>query len=64
MREYVVHEIIRRSLITDKDREIVSGKVRLTYTEMHSRILKLANSLKSIGITRGTVVGVLDVNTH
>lgn len=64
MREYVVHEVIRRSLITDKEKEIVSGGVRLTYPDMYVRILRLASSLKSLGIKKGTVVGVLDVNTH
>ena len=64
MREYVVHEVIRRTLITDGDQEIVSGKTRLTYARLYGRILRLANSLRDLGIGKGTVVGVLDVNTH
>ncbi len=64
MREYVVHEVIRRTLITDPEQEVVSGKTRLTYAQLYGRVLRLANSLKEIGIGEGTVVGVLDVNTN
>jgi len=64
MKEYVVHEIIRRTLITHPDQIIVSKNTRLTYESFYGRVLKLANSLKEIGIKHGTVVGVLDVNTH
>ena len=64
MREYIVHEVMRRTLITDGDKEVVSGNTRLTYSELYLRVLRLANSLKELGVKEGTVVGVLDVNTH
>ena len=64
MRQYIVHDVIRRTLVTNPDQVIVSGKTRLTYAEFYGRVLKLANSLKSLGIKAGTTVGVLDVNTH
>ncbi len=64
MRELVVHELIRHSLLSHADQEIVSGPVRLTYAAFYERVLRLADGLKKMGVGRGTVVGVLDVNTH
>ncbi len=64
MRQYVVHEVIRRTLITNPDQLVVSGNTHLTYAELYGRVLRLANSLKELGIGAGTMVGVLDVNTH
>ncbi len=64
MKNYVVHQLLYNALITHPDQEIVSGKHRFTYTEFYHRVLRLANSLKILGIKKGTVVGVLDVNTH
>ena len=64
MRQYVVHEVIRRTLITNPEQLVVSGNTRLTYAQLYDRVLRLANSLKRLGIGAGTVVGVLDVNTH
>jgi fatty-acyl-CoA synthase len=64
MREYIVHEIIRRTLITNPDQLVVSGSTRLTYSQMYGRVLRLANSMKRLGIGPGVTVGVLDANTH
>jgi len=64
MRQYVVHEVIRRTLITNPEQVIVSGDTRLTYAALYGRVLRLANSLQDLGIGPGTVVGVLDVNTN
>jgi fatty-acyl-CoA synthase len=64
MNAYVVHQIVGRTLTTHPDQIIVSGSTRLTYREFYQRVLKIANSLKKLGIKKGTVVGVLDVNTH
>ncbi len=64
MRQYIVHEVIRRTLITNPDQVVVSGNTRLTYGELYGRVLRLANSLKRLGIRAGMTVGVLDVNTH
>lgn len=64
MREYIVHEVIRRTLITNPDQMVVSGSTRLTYGQMYARVLRLANSLKRLGIGPGVTVGVLDANTH
>ncbi len=64
MRELVVHEIIRHTLNNRPRSEIVSGEVRLTYEAFYARSLRLANSLKRLGIGKGSVVGVMDVNSH
>ncbi len=64
MRNYIVHEVIRRTLITNPDQWVVSGSTRLTYAQMYGRVLRLANSLKRLGIGPGVTVGVLDANTH
>ncbi|NOY77807.1 MAG: long-chain fatty acid--CoA ligase [Calditrichaeota bacterium] len=64
MKEYVVHQIIGRSLTTHPDQTIVSGNTRLTYEKFYLRVLRIASSLKKLGIGKGTVVGVLDVNTN
>jgi len=64
MKNYVVHQLLHHALITHPDQEIVSGNHRFTYLEFYHRVLKLANSLKELGIKKGSVVGVLYVNTH
>ena len=64
MKNYVVHQLLQTTLIEHPDQEIVSGKHRFTYAQFYHRILKLANSLKTLDIKKGTVVGVLDVNSH
>lgn len=64
MRSLVVHQMLERTVQIAGKKEIVSGKIRLTYEEFYERVIRLANSLKKLGITKGTVVGVLDVNTH
>ena len=64
MKNFVVHQLLEHALITHPEQEIVSGNHRLTYREFHTRVLRMANSLKTLGVKKGTVVGVLDVNSH
>lgn len=64
MRNYVVHEVIRRTLMTNPEQLVVSGKVRFSYSAIYGRVLRLANSLRRLGIGHGTTVGVLDANSH
>ncbi|MEM3786134.1 MAG: AMP-binding protein [Nitrososphaeria archaeon] len=65
MKEYVVHQIINRTLVTHRNQFIVSRNQRYTVEDFYKRVLRLANSLKKeIGIKKGTVVGVIDTNTH
>lgn len=64
MRQLVIHEILQDAAQLFPKREIVSGDVRLTYADMYERVLRLANRLDQMGVKPGTVVGVLDVNTH
>lgn len=64
MKRLIVHEILNHTVENHPDNEVVSGSFRFTYREMYDRILRLANRLEKLGIGHGTVVGVLDVNTH
>jgi len=64
MKALVVHELLGRTTSLFGNREIVSGSVRLTYQSFYERVCRLASSLKRIGVKKGTVVGVLDANTH
>ncbi len=64
MRELVAHQILWRTATESPDVEVVSPPRRFTYAELHDRSVRLANGLRGLGIGRGSVVGVLDVNTH
>lgn len=64
MRELVVHEVLQNGLHHGPRAEIVYGGRRLTYEELYGRVLRLAQSLKKQGVGRGTVLGVMDVNSH
>ncbi len=63
MKSLVVHEILERTVKVFPYREIVSGETRLNYEKFYERVARLAVSLKSWH-KKGTVVGVLDINTH
>lgn len=64
MKKFVVHQVLNHALILHPEQTIVSEGKTFTYREFYSRVLKLANSLKKRGVKKGTVIGVLEVNTH
>jgi len=64
MKQLVVHQILQRTIATHADQLIVSGDSRLTYLEFYKRVLRLASSLQDLGVGKGTVIGMLEVNTH
>jgi len=64
MKELVVHQILKRTIATHGDQLIVSGEKSFTYLDFYKRTLRLANSLKKLGVEKGSVIGVLEVNTH
>jgi fatty-acyl-CoA synthase len=64
MRELVAHQILWRAAREAPGVEIVSPPRRFTYADLQERSMRLANGLRRRGIGRGSVVGVLDVNTH
>jgi len=64
MKELVVHQVLERTVATRGREEIVSGSTRLTYEELRRRVMRLAWSLHKLGLRKGSVIGVLDVNTH
>lgn len=64
MRKLVVHEVIRHTLNNRPGEQIVYAGRRFTYREFYGRVLRLADSLRGLGIGRGVPVAVLDVNSH
>ncbi|MCL6452038.1 MAG: AMP-binding protein [Alicyclobacillus sp.] len=64
MRHGLIPELLADAAWQSGDVEVVSGQVRYTYAEAWERVVRLARSMKQIGIHKGTVVGVLDVNSH
>ncbi|HTE85080.1 MAG TPA: long-chain-fatty-acid--CoA ligase [Dehalococcoidia bacterium] len=43
---------------------IVSGGTRLTYVELADRVSRLASALRGLGVSRGSKVAAMGVNTH
>ena len=64
MHKWVVHEVLADAAYQYPLVEVVSGGHRYTYAQEYERVLRLANSLQKLGIAQGTVVGVMDVNSH
>lgn len=60
---FTVHYVIRRASLLCPDTEVVTENTRLKYSDVYGRIISLANSLLSLGIHKGTVIGVADWNT-
>ncbi|MEM0287535.1 MAG: long-chain-fatty-acid--CoA ligase [Nitrososphaerota archaeon] len=59
-----INRILTRTLYRKSPSQIVYGKTRYTWLEFHDRITKLASSLESIGVKKGTKVGVIDFDTN
>ncbi len=64
MKTFVVHQLLYHAIITHPDQVIVSDGKQFTYRQFYTRVIKLANGLKNNGVKKGTVIGVLDVNSH
>ncbi len=64
MKKFVVHQLLHHAIITHPEQVIVSDGKVFTYKQFYTRVLKLANSLSKQGVKKGTVIGVLDVNSH
>jgi len=64
MKNFVVHQLLYHAVITHPEQVIVSGGKQFTFKQFYTRVTKLADSLSNKGVKKGTVVGVLDVNTH
>ena len=60
---FTVHHVIRRAATLCPDVEVVWGNSGLGYGNVYRRVISLANSLLSLGIRKGTVIGVVDWNT-
>lgn len=64
MRKWVIHELLEDAARKYPNAEVVSGRSRYTYAQEWERVVHLAHGLQSLGVKKGTVVGVLDVNSH
>lgn len=64
MTPITVHEILADAAYRHPLTPIISGETRLTYSSLYERTVQMAESLTRLGIARGTVVGVRDVNSH
>ena len=63
MRALVVHEVLPAAAEHGVGGEVVDGSRRVSYADVYRRALRLADSLKRLGVGRGTVLGVMDVNS-
>ncbi len=64
MRKWVVHEVLADAAYQYGSIPVISGARRLTYAAVYERSVRLANKMEQLGIGPGTVVGVMDVNSH
>jgi len=64
MKNFVVHQLLYHAIINHPGQVIVSDGKQFTFQQFYTRVVKLANSLSHKGVKKGTVIGVLDVNTH
>ncbi len=64
MKKFVVHQLLHHAVITHPEQVIVSDGKQFTFGQFYTRVVKLADSLRKQGIKKGTVIGVLDVNSH
>ncbi|WP_069807573.1 AMP-binding protein [Vulcanisaeta thermophila] len=60
---FTVHNVIRRAAILCPEVEVVWEGNKYNYGEIYRRVISLANSLLSLGIYKGTVIGLVDWNT-
>ncbi|PWI58721.1 AMP-binding protein [Sulfoacidibacillus thermotolerans] len=64
MRKGLIHEILADAAWNFPHVEIVSGNIRSTYAKEWERVLQVAAGLHQLGVSKGTVIGVLDVNSY
>jgi fatty-acyl-CoA synthase len=61
----LIKNLLSTPLIYSPDNEIVYRDLsRYTYRTLYSRICRLANALKKLGVKEGHTVGVMDVDSH
>jgi len=62
---FTVFSLLKRAVTMAPDKEIVDPfrNVRQSYKETYERIIGISNSMLSIGISKGSIIGVADYNT-
>ena len=60
----LIRHLLTTPLATTPDQLIVSGRHRLTYRQLEDRIRRLAGVLDRFGVDQGTVVAVMDWDSH
>jgi len=64
MHKGIIPELLADAAYQHGSVPVVSGHQTFTYHQLYERVVRLANRLVRLGMTPGTVVGVLDVNSH
>ncbi|WP_051351120.1 AMP-binding protein, partial [Sulfobacillus thermosulfidooxidans] len=64
MNKLLVHEILTDAAYQWGSIPVLGPQHSYTYEQIYERVLRLANKLEQLGVGRGTVVGVIDVNSH
>ncbi|MEM0117821.1 MAG: long-chain fatty acid--CoA ligase [Conexivisphaerales archaeon] len=59
-----INSLLARTVYRKPRTEIVYGDKRYSWLQFYERVRKLASSLESLGVKKGTRVGVLDFDTH
>ena len=61
----MISHLLRTPLANTPDQLIIHGDVlRYSYRQFRSRLGRLANALRKLGVGQGGVVGVLDLDSH
>ena len=64
MHKPVIHELLQDAAYQHESRRVISGSHVYTYGAIYTRVVRLAERLTRLGIGPGTVIGVMDVNSH
>jgi fatty-acyl-CoA synthase len=63
--QLLLKRILQQGVSWAPDQEIIyRDQVRQTYTTMYQRVLRLAGALRSLGVKKGTRVGVIEWDSH
>jgi fatty-acyl-CoA synthase len=63
--QLLIKRILEHGVAWAPDQEIVyRDQVRLTYTEMYDRVLRLSSALQKLGVRKGTKIGVIEWDSY
>ncbi|MEM3857123.1 MAG: AMP-binding protein, partial [Thermoprotei archaeon] len=62
--ELTISSILKQTLHRRCEKQIVYGEKRYSWLQFYERVQKLAAALEKLGVTRGSKVAVVDIDTH